>query len=249
MTGLIAAEAIKLRGTRSVRWLALAAAVVATAVSATVAATVEPSTRDAGTSAFAASGIVLAFCLIIGVLGPTSEFRHGTVVSTLLVTPNRTRLLAAKALVHATAAALLGLAVFGLGAAAVLPLLDSRGIATGLSTAHLLGVVVGGALGSAAFAVIGVAVGTLVRNQAGGLVLCLGWLYVGEQVLALVPAFGDAVRRFGLAGLASGVTGTAGPDPSIDLLGQLPAALLLTALAAALLLAAVASGRRDIVAR
>jgi len=247
--GLLAAEGIKLRGTRSVRWLALAAVVLATVVSTAVAATVAPTAPNAGASALAPAGVVLAFCLVLGVLGLTSEFRHGTVIPTLLVTPDRTRLLAAKVVVHAAAAALLGLAAFGLGTTAALFVVDSRAIASGLSTSQVLGVIAGGSLGSAVFAVLGVAVGTLVRNQAGALALSLGWLYVGEQLLALVPDLSEAVRRFGLSGLASGVTGTAGPDPSIDPLDQLPAALLLAALAAALLLAAVASGQRDIDAR
>lgn len=68
----------------------------------------------------AASGTV--FVLVLGILGVTTEHRHMTITSALLVTPQRTRLVAAKLLTFLLLGALFAIAAAGLTAALAYPL-------------------------------------------------------------------------------------------------------------------------------
>ena len=72
-------------------------------------------------------------------------------------------------------------------------------------------------------------------------------LYVADPLLGFIPGIGAAVQRFGLGGLSSGATGTAGFPASAHLLGQGAATLTLGGYALAILLAgALLLKRRDI---
>lgn len=85
------------------------------------------------------------------------------------------------------------------------------------------------------------------RSQAGAIAGALLWLYAVEQLLAIVPVVGDEVRRLGLAGLSSGLSGTPSPVPDAALLGQVPAGLVLGGYALIVLAAgALSLRRRDI---
>lgn len=101
----------------------------------------------------------------------------------------------------------------------------------------MAGIIAGGAIAAALAAALGVSIGTVVRNQAGAIITALGLLYVLEPVLSILPGTSDAVQRYGLGGLASGASGTAGFPSSAHLLGQAPAALILGAYALAVLIA------------
>lgn len=247
MNHLIGAEALRLRTARTSAGLALAAVVMAALIAAAAALTVAADDLDPGRVAFAGPGVAQAFALILGVLAVTTEFRHGTITPTLLVSPRRGRVLGAKLAVHAAAGLALGLVAFGLGAAIVLLLLASRGVASGLDGVDVLRIVVGGTLGGALFAALGVGIGTLVHNQVGAIIGALVWLYVIEQTLVFVPGVGEAVRRLGIAGLSSGLSASASPDPDAALLGQVPAGLVLATYAVLVLGAgAVLLSRRDV---
>ena len=87
------------------------------------------------------------------------------------------------------------------------------------STAHKAGIIIGGGVAIALAAALGVAVGTVVRNQVGAIIAVLSILYVAEPLLGLVPHAGTAVETYGLGGLASGATGTTGFPASAHLLG------------------------------
>lgn len=124
--------------------------------------------------------------LLLGVLAVAGEFRHGTIVPSLLATPRRTRLLAAKLGWHVVLAA-----GVGGGAAAV---------SIGLGALHLAGhdapvdlvrrEVVFAVVGLGVFvgfhAVVGVAVGAVVRNQAAGVAGVLGWLLAVENAVPIL---------------------------------------------------------------
>jgi len=245
MRALIAAEALKLRTTRTFFALTLGSLAVSLAVTAAIGAAGEVERQiPAGRQALAAAGIVQIAAGILGILAITSEFRHGTVTPTLLVTPDRRRLVVAKLVVHLLAGLALGLLSFGLGAAIALAALDARGIPSGLSGGEVLATIAGGAAGTALFAAVGLGVGALLRNQVGAIVLTLAWLYALEPLLTLVPGIGDAVKTYGFAALSSGLSDTAAADPEADLLAQLPAGVLLAAYALVLLAAGAAVLRR-----
>jgi ABC-2 type transport system permease protein len=248
MTHLISAEALKLRSTRTPWGMALIAVVLAGAITGLVAGTIGADTSDVAAVAVSPGGIGMIFALLLGVLAVTTEHRHGTITATLLAAPDRGALLRAK-LVPAMVAGL-GIALTAAAASALIGggLLASRGIETGMGFADWARMVLGAGVGGALFTAVGVGLGAVVRNQVGGVVGALAWLYVVEQLLAAVPGpMGETVAKYGLVGLSAAVTNTAAPDDSIDLLAQGPAALVLAGWAALLVTAGtLVMRRRDV---
>jgi ABC-2 type transport system permease protein len=153
----------------------------------------------------------------VGLGGSGGEAPHGTVVDTYLTTPRRGRVLAAKLGVGALAGLALGtlvaLAVLALAAGlyqvegATLPL-DRAGLWLSLL----------GALGyTVLFAVMGVAVGTLLRDQVAAVAVTLAWLAVVEHTLVSLAtdvgrwmpvAAGQAMVRTPAENLLSPVAGS-----------------------------------------
>jgi ABC-2 type transport system permease protein len=125
--------------------------------------------------------------LVVGILLTTNEYRHGTIASTFLVTPQRPRVLAAKLYAGAVAGVLFGLAVAAVSYAIAIPWLDGTlyEIEVDVQLLEALGRVL--AL-YGLFTLLGVAVGAIVQNQTGAIVATLGWLFVVEQVLNVIAA-------------------------------------------------------------
>ncbi len=245
MTGLLGAELLKLRTVRTPRILGLAVLAV---VAATVTVTGLTSTFSPGDhpvrQVLALCGPAETVALLLGVLAVTTEYRHGTIVPALLITPGRIRLLTAKLVVLTVTGAVLGLLVFGTGAAITLPVLGARHIPSGLGTAGLAGLIAGGAAATALFAALGVGFGALVRNQVGAVVAALGLLYVAEPLLGAIPGAGQEVQRFGLAGLASSASATTAFLGDAHLLSAPAGAGLLTVYAALVVAAGATLFRR-----
>ena len=137
--------------------------------------------------------------LVLGVLAVTSDFRHQTVVTSLLQAPNRIQLIAAKA----AAAVLLGF-VLGIASAGVVTLV---GVMTGALRLDLLNADIAlRGLGLVwtypLYALLGVAVGALLRgNQPLAILLPLAWL-VGAEPLAS-SALPPAMAAWSLGGLTA----------------------------------------------
>jgi ABC-2 type transport system permease protein len=178
------------------------------------------------------------FAALLGAMAITSEFRHGTIRTTFLVSPRRGRVVAAKA-----ATGLLGGMAFGLTAQAVAAAVGSwalaaRGIDNRLDGGDYTLLLAGTLAGSALWAITGLGVGALVRNQVPALVGLCAWLLFVESILvANVPDAG----RFAPGAAAAAL---AGKDPD-DLLAPTLGALLLGLYAAA----AIAAGWRAIECR
>ena len=191
MTRLIRAELLKLRTTRTARTLlALAAAGTAALVALVLLLAGRPGQPALGTDALRqlvlvpAQPLTLA-ALVLGILGMTGELRHGTATSTFLVTPVRGRVVAAKL----AAAAGTGLAMALVSSAAVfavaLPWLRAKGIEVTVADGGVLARVAGLAVAVALYAVLGVGLGAVVRNQVAALVVGLLWWSQGvERILA-----------------------------------------------------------------
>lgn len=236
MTRLLDSELLKLRTTRT--FYALMAGAVALIAIISVLATALGSfktTSDPGRSVLSVAGLAPLFALVIGVIGVTTEFRHGTITPSLLVEPVRTRLVAAKLSAQLLAGVLLGLVCYGVCAGIVAGILSSRGIPTGMSTGDWIGAVVGGAVATMLYAAFGLGVGALLRNQAGAIVVVLAWVFVIENLLGIIPGgFGVGIKQYGLAGVGSSLARTAGHSTRID---QLPAGLILLGYALVLVIA------------
>ena len=131
------------------------------------------------------------FAALLGALSITGEFRTGTIRPTFLITPRRTRVIAAKALASMIAGVGFGLVAQTLTAGAEAAGLAARGIHIELSSADYAQLLAGGALSAALFAAIGVGVGAIVRNQVAAVAgLCVWLLFLEPLLLGDVPTAG-----------------------------------------------------------
>ena len=110
-------------------------------------------------------------------------------------------MITAKLAVSGLAGILFGLLAEGLMAGAATVAFSARGISNQLTGGDYLQLLVGGAAAAALWAMIGLGVGALVRDQVGTLVGLLAWMLLIEN---LVPGFVPGAGRFlpGAAGLA-----------------------------------------------
>jgi ABC-type transport system involved in multi-copper enzyme maturation permease subunit len=180
------------------------------------------------------------FAALLGALVITGEFRSGTIRPTLLVRPRRRQVILAKAASVLAVGAASGLAavgvVIGVGAAA----LAARGIEIRLAAGDIVGLGIGGLLGGALLAVLGLAVGAVVRSQVPTLVAIFAWLLFVENLLMDVPS----AHRFVPGALGQAI---AGQDRAGVLHSSVLATALLTAYAAVAVAAAASTAqRRDV---
>ncbi|MBE2314975.1 ABC transporter permease [Solirubrobacter sp. CPCC 204708] len=188
--------------------------------------------------------IVRALALVIGILAVTNEFRHGTITPTLLVVPDRVRLMLSKLVAVLALALALGFVsgAIMVGSSAIFgELRDFDG--SQYAGALLIGMTVGTALNAA----LGVGVGVLVRNQVGAIVGILIYGFILEDLIGLIPWVRDWLPKYGLGGVSNALSGVYGDDA--DFLSQ-PVAGLLLALYAAIVMAIglVVMRRRDVTA-
>lgn len=187
MRALILVELRKLVASRSGRLLiALPIAAPAVVVIAATTAPDEP-TIDRIHVLAALSSVLPALWLLIGALGVTTEFRHGSIVGTLILIPDRARILRAKVAAVALAAAIAtcGTVAVALVAAEVArnaP--ETAALRTLSSTSMMLGT------SAVVCAMLGTAVGIVVRDPTAAAVGVLSWLLVAEPA-AGVAGIGD----------------------------------------------------------
>jgi hypothetical protein len=184
------------------------------------------------------------FAALVGVLAMTSEFRHGTIRSTFLFTPNRRRVVVAKVGAAMLAGAVLGVVGEGVALATGIAVLRARGASLQIGSADI-GLLFLGTVGLCAlWAALGVGIGAVVRNQVAALVGLSVWAFVVEVILF---AYAPAVARFGPGAAGRAMTGdTTGAD-SLHLLTA-PAGTVLLAVYAVLFAVAgvVVTNRRDV---
>ncbi len=114
-------------------------------------------------------------------------------------------------------------------------------LGTGGTSGEVLELIAGNLVASALFAAIGVGLGALLRNQVGAIIGALGWIFLVEPLLTIIPGFDDVIAKWFPSGAANAAAGTAGSE---DALGQVPAGLLLAAYAAAFVAAGIVMVRR-----
>jgi ABC-2 type transport system permease protein len=244
----ISAEFFKLRTTRT-SWAVTLGSLALVLIISLVAALTAEFTNDApdespGQDLLQIGGLVQIFALVLGILSVATEFRHGTITPSLLAVPDRARLVLAKFTTQLVAGALLGLVAAGLCAVIVLPLLSSRDIETELGGGDLIELIAGNTAACALYAALGVGLGALIRNQVGAIIGVLGWLFMVEPLLTLIPGFEDFIARWFPSGAANALAGTATNSDALD---QVPAGLLLLLYAALFVAAGTAVLRgRDV---
>jgi ABC-2 type transport system permease protein len=158
------------------------------------------------------SHVTTVIILLVGITAVTSEWRHGTVTRTFLVSPRRWRVLVAKE------AWIIALAVFVFVAATLLaltiavPWLTIQGSSFAFN-GHVLGIAARGVLAAALWGALGVGVGSVVQNQTAALVGAILWilpvevLVHGLLVVIDLDTVADYLPASALAGVDAESTG------------------------------------------
>jgi ABC-2 type transport system permease protein len=183
------------------------------------------------------------FAALLGALSITGEIRHGTIRPTLLVTPQRGRVIAAKVAVSMIIGAGFGLAASASAAGVGAVALRARGIDIQLDGGDFALLVAGGAVAAALWAAIGVGVGAVVRSQVPTVVGISAWLLFVEGVLA-GDALDLAVSRFAPGAAAEAISGQ---DPGTLLAPALGVLVLAVYAVVAAVAGWLATERRDVV--
>jgi ABC-2 type transport system permease protein len=189
------------------------------------------------------------FALMIGVLAVTTEFRHGTITPTLLVVPNRVRLMAAKLAAALSIGAAIGIVSTGLIIAIVALFGSARDFDT---SGDKLAMFIGGTLTAALFAALGMGLGALLRNQVGAIVAPLVYIFLLEPLIGGLMSLSDALDeimpKYSLGAVSKSLSHV-NPDDERLLLGQVSGGLLLALYVVILLVAGtLLMQRRDVTA-
>jgi hypothetical protein len=242
---VLTSEWTKLCSVRSTLWSVLIAAITAIGASVILAlAAANGGQQPLDPLASIYVGWLEYPVLAIGVLGVltfTSEFATGQIRTTFASVPQRGAVLAAKATVVGALALLVGellsFTAFFISEAIL------SGHHTGLSLAHprVLGAVASAGLAICAVAVLGVALGALIRHTAGAVAALPALLYLPLVVSAMPPPWNTSIGRFTML-MAS--YQTVALHPQANLLSPTLSLLVLLAWpAAAMLLAALLINR------
>lgn len=195
MSALIAAEARKLRTVRTtwvLTFIGWGLVVLSTSVYVFVEQFSGPFRGTDGNVAAAVDqiGSNSVIILIVAILIVTTEFRHGTMGRTLQLTPSRTRVLLSKM----ATGALYAVAFFVTGLVIVAAVVAVGGAAKDVSPqlgSETLASLWQGPAGLVLNAILGVAIGALLRSQVVTITLTLVWLFVAESLVnGLLPAVG-----------------------------------------------------------
>ena len=186
----------------------------------------------------------MVFGSLLGAMSVTGEIRHGLIRPTFLATPNRARVVAAKVVASAIAGAAFGLFAEGVAVAVSSAALAGRSLHVAATGADFTQLLAGGALAAALWAVIGVGVGAVVRNQVGAVVGLVVWqLFVEMTLIGSLPSAG----KFAPGASAGAIAGAILQQTSTYLLAPALGALLIVGYAAATTaVGLITAARRDV---
>jgi ABC-2 type transport system permease protein len=181
---------------------------------------------------------------VLGVLAFSSEFGTGLIRTTFAAAPRRRAVLAAKATVTGTVTLVAGEVVAFSSFFADQAVLSGHHLSVSLSHPGVPGAVLATGILLSVCALIGVAIGAIVRHTAGGIAAAIGVIVLPAIAALLRPPWSDRIGRFTLLDAARQVTALH-PQPGLFT----PAGSLLVLLAwpaAALAAAALLITRRDV---
>jgi ABC-2 type transport system permease protein len=217
VNALIGAELLKLRTTRMLPWLLLATLAL---VVVTVAANVSSADADdpalplhhpalLGQVIGISFGIPQVLVTLLGVLAFTQEVRYGTITSTFLIEPRRSRILVAKAVALILAAVVIAAATLVVSVALSTALISAKdgNVTTGGQFWQVVAAVF---IAMVLYGLFGLALGALLRDQIVAVIATLVWLGPAEHLL--IDALPDVGRwtpggaTFGVLQLGPAVT-------------------------------------------
>lgn len=188
-----------------------------------------------------ATGVALA--LILGVVGATAEYRYGTVDHTYLIAPKRSKVLVAKIIVHAFLGALVGVASFGIAYVATEIAVAGKSHAV-VASSDLIQIGIATVAAFSIYTMLGVAFGSLVRNQLVGVAATFGWIFIFERLMVV---FTPDLGKWLPGGAVNGLFGVTAIMNGQEYLPRNESALLLLAYGVVLISACLyITPRRDI---
>ncbi|MEN3279310.1 MAG: type transport system permease protein [Solirubrobacteraceae bacterium] len=200
-------EWTKLWSLRSTRWSLLAAVVSMAGIGLIIGAVQmsrwsslslhDRSTFDSIDIGVSGYHLALLAIGVLGVLVISGEYSTGMIRSSLMAVPKRLPVLWAKLGVFCTVTFVLMLAATLISFFGVQAIVTSHHVQHSLGDPHALRAVVGTALFLTVLGALGVGLGALVRNTAGGIASFVGLLFVLPGITALLPAStGDAISPY-----------------------------------------------------
>jgi len=131
----------------------------------------------------APASVVTTLALLLGVVGMAGEYRHGTIITTLLAAPRRWDVVVAKVAAHAVTGAVMAFVTIAVSLSIAVPWLMSAGVAVEVSAEVVRA---GAALvaATALYGALGVCAGALCRSQSVAVGVVLVWMLKGEDLLA-----------------------------------------------------------------
>jgi ABC-2 type transport system permease protein len=193
MTGLIRAELLKARASRTT-WIL--AALAPPLCAAWAGLTVLLMGQGGGMpldaqieNVYSMTQQAYVFTLLLGVLGMAGENRHQTITWQFLVSPRRGRVVTAKLAAY-------GIAGLLIAAVSALVTLVAGLVMLGLAghpawTPGVPAVLLGSALAVALYGLLGVGLGALIRNQVAAVTVALLWfMYADYALVSFLPDLG-----------------------------------------------------------
>ena len=192
MTTLLRTELLKLRTTRPPIWVLsgttavlVLLAVVGLALEGTHGAPELGSYELMRQAVRSITQLAPGALLVLGILAAAGEFQHRTITTTLLVTPHRGRVLAAKVVLFAAVGAAYALALVAILGSLLVGWHLAAGETPELRSG-LIGMVAGVVAICAMVGVAGVAIGALARNMTAAVVGAVAWTTIGEGILQIM---------------------------------------------------------------
>ena len=143
-----------------------------------------------------ASGIVIAQFLIasLAVIQFGSEYGTRMITTTLTAVPRRITAVLAKTLVIAGTSFIVGVVAALISYAIAQPLLEPHGLSYAITADGVIPSILSTGAYLALVAVLGLSIGALLRNSAGGIVTTLGILIILPIIVAIFSGLNDFVR-------------------------------------------------------
>ncbi|HZD74478.1 MAG TPA: ABC transporter permease [Actinomycetota bacterium] len=130
-----------------------------------------------------AFGIGSLFTLILGVIAICGEFRHQTITATFLASPRRSRVVQAKVVSIVLVSAMSGILMIATGLLVGAIVISARGFQTRLGSGDIQQALVLMLLGLVVWSVLGLGVGTLLKNQVAAILVVVGFTFIAEPLL------------------------------------------------------------------
>jgi ABC-type transport system involved in multi-copper enzyme maturation permease subunit len=164
---------------------------------------------------------------VLGIIAVTAEFRHMTATPTFLATPRRGRVVAAKMITYAGLGIAYAAGAVGVTLAIALPWLAAKGIDVSLGANRIPQTLIGVGANVAIYAILGVGLGALLKNQVAAVVGLLVYLLLVGPILTAINNIRDVTKFLPHAASSALVQNT--PNSGSALLDQWQGGVVLVA--------------------